>query len=83
VITLSESGLHEKYTVLKDGEEQEGCFVLKPESDNAALEALITYADETPDFQLRSELRGWIMAIDQRNNRDSDTGNDQEGTDAE
>lgn len=60
-------GLYAKYRVLKDGEEQDGCFVLKPESDPAALEALRTYANETDNDQLRSELRGWIMAIDNGN----------------
>jgi hypothetical protein len=58
-------GLYDKYKVLKDGEPQESSFVLKPENDEAALEALRTYANETDDRELRSNLRGWIMAIEE------------------
>jgi hypothetical protein len=61
----AKTGLYDKYTVLQNGEEQDGCFVLKPESDAAALKALRTYANETNDLELRSELRGWIMAIEE------------------
>lgn len=64
-MTGTDNGLFDKYEVLKDGEEQDACFVLKPETDDAALEALRTYANTTEDLQLRSELRGWIMAIEE------------------
>lgn len=60
-------GLFDKYQVQKNGEPQDGCFVLEPESDPAALEALRTYANETDNLELRSDLRGWIMAIEEDN----------------
>jgi hypothetical protein len=60
------AGLYDKYTVLQDGGEQNGCFILEPESDPAALEALRTYANETDNTELRSDLRGWIMAIEEQ-----------------
>lgn len=59
------TGLYGKYTVLKNGERQDDCFVLKPEVDPAATEALRTYANQTEDQELRSNIRGWLMAIDE------------------
>lgn len=59
-------GLYAKYDVQKNGTPVEECFVLEPESDPAALEALRTYADETENRTLRSEIRGWIMSIEEQ-----------------
>lgn len=59
----SAEGLHGKYTVLKDGESQDGVFVLRPESDEAALAALHTYAENTDNPALENDLRGWIGEI--------------------
>jgi len=56
-----ESGLYEKYTVRKDGKEVENCFVLEPESDPAAREALWTYIDTTDNDELAEELREWLL----------------------
>jgi hypothetical protein len=58
-----DEGLYGKYDVYKDGEPQDGCFVLKPESDPAALEALKEYATETDDHFLGAELCYWIADI--------------------
>lgn len=58
-----ERGLYGKYTVLKDGEEQDGCFILKPWSDPAAREALRAYMAATDNEQLASDLRDWLDAI--------------------
>ena len=57
----SEQGLYDKYEVKKDGEPVESCFVLEPESDSAAREALWTYADETDDGELANDLKEWLL----------------------
>lgn len=54
------SGLYEKYEVYKDGEAVPNGFVLEPESDPAAREALIRYADATDDHELAVDLRMWM-----------------------
>lgn len=59
-----ESGLHQKYEVNKDGEPVEDCFVLEPESDEAALAALKEYALETDNHFLAADLADWIAEID-------------------
>lgn len=56
-------GLYAKYEVTKDGEPVEDCFVLEPEDDSAAREALIRYAEETDNEQLAEELREWVTDI--------------------
>lgn len=61
--TSAFEGLHSKYEVLKDGAQQDGVFVLKPESDDAALEALKTYAEETDNNHLAADLADWIVEI--------------------
>lgn len=53
----TERGLHGKYRVTKDGDEQDGCFVLKPESDDAARAALKAYASATENDELANDLR--------------------------
>ncbi len=60
---MSEKGLYRKYRVEKDGEPVENCFVLEPESDSAAREALIEYAEHTDDEDLAEDLREWVTDI--------------------
>lgn len=55
-----EQGLYGKYTVLKDGQRQRNCFVLKPRSDPAARAALEAYADATDDEALEEDIRDWL-----------------------
>lgn len=59
-----QSGLYEKYEVRKDGEIVEDCFVLEPESDEAAQAALATYALETDDEDLFEDLDAWLQDLD-------------------
>jgi len=59
-------GLYNKYTILKDGEPvKDRCFILKPESDPAALEALRVYANSTDNVQLSTDLLNWIFVIEE------------------
>lgn len=53
-------GLFGKYSVEKDGEPVEACFVLEPEDDPAAREALVAYADATENDALAEDLREWV-----------------------
>lgn len=55
-------GLKRKYIVLKSdtGESVENCFVLRPEKDNAAIEALLAYANSTGNKALANDIRAWI-----------------------
>lgn len=62
-MTDGERGLYSKYEVTKDGESVEGCFVLEPEGDSAAREALIRYAEETDNEELAEDLREWVADI--------------------
>jgi hypothetical protein len=59
----TDDGLYEKYEVYKDGEPVPNCFVLEPESDSAAREALIRYAEETDDEELADDLRKWVTRL--------------------
>lgn len=56
-----QTGLFAKYEVSKNGEPVENCFVLEPESDEAAREALWTYVDETDDEKLAADLQEWLL----------------------
>lgn len=58
-----ELGLYEKFEVYRGGELVDDCFVLRPEVDPAAYEALKTYADETDNETLGADLREWIDMI--------------------
>ena len=60
---MSENGLYAKYEVTKDGESVDGCFVLEPEDDSAAREALIRYAEETDDEALAEDLSEWVTDL--------------------
>jgi hypothetical protein len=59
----TDRGLYEKYEVFKDGQEITDCFVLEPETDPEAREALIRYAEVTNDDELAGDLRDWIANI--------------------
>ena len=52
-----EFGLYEKYEVYEDGERVENCFVVEPQSDEAARAAIRKYASETWDSALADDLR--------------------------
>lgn len=69
----ADRGLYEKYEVRKDGEIVEDCFVLEPESDSAAREALITYAERTDDDELAADLREWVVDICTQGDPDAST----------
>lgn len=58
-------GLKVKYRVYKarNNEAVNGCFVLRPEKDPAALAALEAYASATINEQLSNDIRLWIHAI--------------------
>lgn len=63
---MDEHGLYEKYRVIKNatGEEVEGCFVLRPDRDVAALHALSEYAAHCRhDEQLQNDLRVWVSRL--------------------
>lgn len=64
------SGLYAKYEVRKDGEPVEDCFVLEPERESAAREALIRYAKATDDEELAEDLREWVEDLCTRGDRD-------------
>ena len=55
-------GLYSKYEVRKrsDGTPVNDCFVLRPDRDDAAIAAMLAYADATSDSQLAKELREWV-----------------------
>lgn len=55
------TGLYSKYEVKKrsDGTPVNNCFVLRPDRDDAAIAAMLAYADATSDSQLAKELREW------------------------
>jgi len=57
-------GLYGKYYVEKNGEPIESCFVLNPESDPAARDALLAYADATNDSALAADIRAWVDQIE-------------------
>lgn len=61
----NQQGLYRKYHVTKaNGEPLSGFhFVLSPEEDPAAFEALITYANKTTNARLQEDLVEWILDI--------------------
>lgn len=67
-----QDGLYGKYAVFEDGEPVEGCFVLEPESDPAALAAMKTYAQATDDHELAEDLEAWIAAIEDAGGEDGE-----------
>lgn len=62
-------GLFIKYTVTKNdtGEGVDGCFVLRPDKDPAAIHAILAYADYCENVQgkteLAEDLRKWMTAV--------------------
>lgn len=59
-------GLYPKYSVFKDGDPVEDCFVLEPEGDDAAVHALEAYARATDNEELAKDIREWIYRDFQR-----------------
>ena len=58
-------GLKRKYIVMKSdtGEPVEGCFVLRPDKDEAAIDALNAYADATENQVLAADIRKWLSTV--------------------
>ena len=65
---MTDEGLYDKFEVYRrdSGNPVDECFVLVPEDDAAARDALREYARSTDDDQLAAELRGWLIALDER-----------------
>lgn len=63
---MSEKGLYKKYQVTKlsTGEEVEGVFILKPDSDPIAIAALLRYAELTDDELLSGHITDWVEALE-------------------
>lgn len=57
-----QKGLYGKYVVIKvvDGTIIENCFILKPDSDPAAVKALQAYAAATDNKVLAADLFAWV-----------------------
>ncbi len=55
-------GLKGKYLVFKadTGERVENCFVLRPDKDKAAVEALRAYAEATDNKILSEDIYNWV-----------------------
>ena len=60
-------GLYAKYDVFKTGTNElvRDCFVLKPDTDPAALAALKAYIKVTPNPQLRKDLEEWVKKLEE------------------
>ena len=56
------AGLKSKFLVFKadTGERIENCFVLRPDKDCAAVEALRAYAEATENKTLAEDIYNWI-----------------------
>lgn len=59
----ADQGLYQKYVVYQDGEPVPNCFVLEPESDPVALEAMEAYADVTDNQELADDLQEWVRGV--------------------
>ena len=57
------SGLYKKYEVTQHGEHVDECFVLRPETDEAAVAALRRYAQVTTNRELANDLWDWMFQI--------------------
>lgn len=53
-------GLYQKYEVYRDGDPVPNCFVLEPDRDETAREAIRAYAEETTDKELSRDLMDWM-----------------------
>ncbi|WP_019123615.1 hypothetical protein [Brevibacillus massiliensis] len=62
---MENKGLYVKYEVRKkeNGELVDGCFVLRPDKDGAALAALRKYAEATSNKQLSEDINNWLDSI--------------------
>ncbi len=60
----SERGLYAKYQVLHNGKFVTDCFVLRPENDQIAREAIAHYATRTPNRTLASHLWEWLYRLE-------------------
>jgi len=60
-------GLYDKYEVTQTGAPVLGCFVLEPESDPDAREAIRAYAGATDNDQLADDLREWMDQLEADN----------------
>lgn len=73
----SNNGLKVKYNVTKtkDGTPVYDCFVLRPDKDPAAVEALRAYAQATPNRALAADIQAWVgppqpLTLEQLRERD-------------
>lgn len=59
-------GLMVKYDVTKieDGSQVNGCFVLRPDIDSAARDALWAYTAATDNKLLAAEIQQWLLKLD-------------------
>ncbi|HDR3524335.1 hypothetical protein ACTFSJ_27585 [Bacillus cereus group sp. MYBK12-2] len=63
---MNKSGLYNKYKVTHtdSGKQLEGqCFVLRPDRDPAAVEALKAYAKTTENKQLAEGIEYWLIYL--------------------
>lgn len=60
-----DEGLKIKYNVhkIEDGSIVNNCFVLRPDKDPAAFEALLAYAEHTENDVLREDIHMWCQSI--------------------
>jgi len=58
-------GIYDKYQVTRKetGEECDGCFILRPVTDKAALPALAAYAESTHNPRLAKDIRNWLKEL--------------------
>jgi hypothetical protein len=64
---MDNRGLYNKYSVISNetGQEVEGpCFVLRPDRDEAAFRALMTYAQNTTNSDLAVDLTRWLSDLE-------------------
>lgn len=65
-LTTPYEGLKVKYRVRKvsNGELIDGCFVLRPNKDKAAVAALYAYAEATENKVLAYDIRKWLEELE-------------------
>jgi len=61
-----QAGLYNKYHVIRAADYSVGqdVFVLKPKTDPAARDALLAYANATPDIELSNDLLAWLDKLE-------------------
>jgi len=62
---MHRKGLIVKYDVRKveTGELVNNCFVLRPDKDPAAVDALIEYARSSENMELRQDIANWLKNV--------------------